>query len=805
MFPDDLLHGKRNKLNTGLSAIHTMDFHTSLFKRLKFDPGLGVVILLTIFATWPLLRRPGLPTFTDADHHVYRTLEIILAWQQGVPYLRWAPDLFLGYGYPIFNYYTPLTYYIGAAYGALCCGAASGATAGVKFVFVAAATLGMAGMYLFVRDRWNGMAGVVGAAAYGLSPYLVYVDPHARGASPETFAIALAPWLWWSFGRLLTPASPGDVAFAVLIFAALLLTHNLMSFVFIGLLGAWLAWEIIGEAVWGHGGERAGQVAALRQTTRMIVIAGVMGMGLSAFMWLPAWLERGAVQFSKAFVVPSYGLRFVGAQELFAPASLTDVAQEYQQGLRFRLGLPQWILGALGGLTLLHKVPQRKTTLFFAFLSAACLFCLMPISAPLWKEPSPLLFLQLPWRLLGPGLLGVGVLAGATTHWASALPWRGSQAVFGLMAITFCLAGAFPVLDPPPWTDVGPISPQRLFVLEESGVWGTGTTQQAEFLPVGAAPVVSPQESLIRSYDAGLVDKVDRGALPAGTQIAVLEHGPEHDRFQVTGQADFTLRVFTFYFPGWTAYVDGAKTPIQIDSPGGWITFTVPAGGHEVWLRFENTWPRWLGWAVSGLTALGLIGVAWQQSRSRLRRPMRERLTWRCALLLAMVVLAGIGLRRLADRSSWWRVHSGRYEAPGAQVQRFVRLENNIALLAFDLPRMQARPGEEVPVILYWQALDPVSENLSVFVHLLGPNGRLWGQSDALNPADFPTTRWLFDRLMRDEHVAALQPDAPPGMYTVRAGLWDRYAGVRMHVLDENGQIIDQDGVVLTTDFVVQP
>ena len=27
-------------------------------------------------------------------------------------YPRWAPDYFLGYGYPVFNYYSPLTYVI---------------------------------------------------------------------------------------------------------------------------------------------------------------------------------------------------------------------------------------------------------------------------------------------------------------------------------------------------------------------------------------------------------------------------------------------------------------------------------------------------------------------------------------------------------------------------------------------------------------------------------------------------------------------------------------------------------------------
>jgi hypothetical protein len=92
-----------------------------------------------------------------------------------------------------------------------------------------------------------------------------------------------------------------------------------------------------------------------------------------------------------------------------------------------------------------------------------------------------------------------------------------------------------------------------------------------------------------------------------------------------------------------------------------------------------------------------------------------------------------------------------------------------------------------------------------VFVHLIGPDGQLWGQSDKWNPADFPTGRWPLDHYVRDDHDAQLRPDAPPGKYQVIAGLWDGDTGLRMHQLDSNGQPTAADGIVLTDSFVVMP
>lgn len=103
------------------------------------------------------------------------------------------------------------------------------------------------GVYLFSRDRFGG-AGVVSAAAYALAPYIALINPLMRGAAPETLATALAPLVLWTWTRLAQPGGRKFFLPAALSLAALLLAHNLMPFVYLALLAAWLAWDnLIGE------------------------------------------------------------------------------------------------------------------------------------------------------------------------------------------------------------------------------------------------------------------------------------------------------------------------------------------------------------------------------------------------------------------------------------------------------------------------------------------------------------------------------------------------------------------------------
>ena len=100
-------------------------------------------------------------------------------------------------------------------------------------------------------------------------------------------------------------ASPGDVVIAALILAALILSHNLMALIFFGLLLAWLVWDVffgpqenrVFLQAWVLSENKLSTDSAHWKVMGMLALAVVLGLGLAAFMWLPAVLERDAVQF----------------------------------------------------------------------------------------------------------------------------------------------------------------------------------------------------------------------------------------------------------------------------------------------------------------------------------------------------------------------------------------------------------------------------------------------------------------------------------------------------------------------------
>lgn len=130
------------------------------------------------------------------------------------------------------------------------------------------------------------------------------------------------------------------------------------------------------------------------------------------------------------------------------------------------------------------------------------------------------------------------------------------------------------------------------------------------------------------------------------------------------------------------------------------------------------------------------------------------------------------------------------------------RVGRSIRLEGYDAP-VSARPGEPLPVKLYWRATERAEERYTVFVQLVGAqhnlktNGPLWAGHDS-EPLDggYPTTQWFVDVPIADTHVLAIPPEAPPGEYELWAGMYTQPDIMRLPVYDSQGHPIG-DHVVL--------
>jgi hypothetical protein len=747
----------------------------------RFDLNLITILIIVIITALPFLTRPGLPRHTDLELHVFRAAEYGEVLQDGVLYPRWAPDFYYGYGYPIFNYYAPLTYAFANIFDLV---PGVDTVLSMKLVILTAYALGAYGLYFLARRHFGSTAGVVSSAAFVLSPYFLFIDPLLRGDVAEFFALSLLPWVFYVFDR------PRRFSIAQpLILAAFVFSHNLLALIGAALLALYLVWRglfVDGAKRWGTDLFSIGLAAAL-----------------TAVFWLPFVAERGAIRLDVAGAGHfDYHNHFIPLTMLLAPSPALDMGATSPKFI-YNLGLVQWLL--LIPAAILAVLRRSKIAVFFVLATLGFVFFVTPLSEFLWDLIPPAAFVQFPWRFLGPAAftlaMSLGVLfeplESGVTHHASRITFYVSRFTPAL-ALLALLLSALPTMFPPLWdANFGDTSPRGMLDFELSGV-ALGTTSTGDFLPQSVGRVPEPASSLLDSYRSGAIDKFDRSSLPAGATVQAEKHSAIYDRFTVHAPVEFQGRLLTFLFPGWRVLIDGVDTPVTPQDQTGLLEFQIPAGSQRIEVELGVTQPQLVGALISfgALVALFILGVS---RRKRDLPPAAEAQRSAFAVLLLIVSAAFLVVKiAWVDRcDTCFRYTSPEGQVLGAQHPQRADFGGHIELLGYDLPSSEVAAGQALPLTLYWRATAPVPHNYQVFAHVTNPATTLWGQSDKLNPGDFPTTRWPLDRFVWDDHQVRVLPGTPPGEYRLSVGLYDLKTGQRAPIFSA-GQIVG-DNVVLDT------
>jgi hypothetical protein len=132
-----------------------------------------------------------------------------------------------------------------------------------------------------------------------------------------------------------------------------------------------------------------------------------------------------------------------------------------------------------------------------------------------------------------------------------------------------------------------------------------------------------------------------------------------------------------------------------------------------------------------------------------------------------------------------------------AAAEGAVNFDNQVLLRQAVLQTTSAKPGDFVDVTLHWQALQPIAEDYTVFVHLVGPDGKLYGQVDYFPVGGTErTSRWKPGQIVADPYHVQLSYEAPPGDYTVYAGFYLLATWERLPVLNAEGTPIDDHAYI---------
>jgi len=755
----------------------------TLFRR--FDPWLIAAALLAVLPILAIVR-PGMPNTADGQVHLLRTLEVSHLLRAGGLYPRWAPDFYLGYGYPFFNFYAPGTHLLAG----LLALSGLGVVRGLVTVQILAVLLYPTGAYLAARSLFPGSglaaaarpAALISAALYLYAP-LRWRELFIQGNLSQLLALAWLPWCAWLLTEAVQRRSARWAVAAGLGLAGLVYAHHPSAFLAYPLLGAYAA----ALAVSAGGGLRSG-----RSRGGLVAVAGafLLGVATSAPFWLPSLVELRDVNITAIEAGMFNATRNLAPlAELLARTPALDEAA-LNPPMPNNLGVAQVALALIGLAAALVWALQRRsqddtsaraadawtrrqagTALSaVAALLGLSLALMLPAAAPVWERIPLARFIAFPWRLLGPALLWAALLGGAALY---LVPARFRTAALTVLLVLIPASTA-PYLFPRPFAPVAEPALADITRYELAG-GARGTASANEYLPRWVLDP-DPAPVLADDYLAGRPpDRLDRDALPAGSRATPIAQAPLEDRYELNLPAAANARIRRFYFPGWRAWVDGHPVPITPGADDGLIEVAVPAGVHELSVRFGGTPARTAG---GGLAAVGVAGATWAlwcgRRASNRRRVERGAAGWRplLAAIVTIIILTGVKVLLVEPHTRWFRLRSDVAAPAGMTHALHARFANGIELIGYNLGDAAPRQGDALAVRLYWRPLAPQAADVRPFLHLDALTGEVtWANQTKLHAGDKPSTDWPVGFYVVDDYQLEIPVETPAVVALLRAGL----------------------------------
>jgi len=727
----------------------------------RLDPYLLLVVVTSAVAALPLLG-PYFVGSHDGVLAVYRFFEFDRSIQDGILIPRWAPDLFFGYGYPFFNFYAPLSYYVAEVFHHLGAGFAGSVSATFALGFV----LSGATMYLLAKDLGGRWAGLLASLAYVFAPYHL-VNAHLRGDMAEFFAFVWFPAILWAAGRLIARRSLGYLALTAVLYAALLTTHNIMALAFSPLLAAYMVFLLL----------RSRRTAAFGRGALYAALAIVLAFGLSAFFWLPALQQVSEIQIERLNIDPSFYFRtsLMRVSSYISGSFLQNYGPRTaggDYGYPVELGRVQVILAVAGAVLVAWRWRRRRQEglphLAFMGVAASVYYAIMfPWSLFLWETVPLMSYLQSPWRLLPFLILFASLLIGVFGRWAAGLrpAWAGTAALvlLALLVTVPNIVSLQPRYVDLRETDVSVGGTLRFEVLSQN----IGMTAAGEYLPKGvrARMAISPL-AVDAVSNAQPPARFDPAFLAGGAEVDLLESTTILGRFRVRSPEGTPFLFNQTYFSGWEATIDGHPATLKGIGTANLMAVDVPSGQHDLEFRFQDTRVRLLGKGISLISlllVLALLGLhlARRQSpqptteqplndhRITSEQPSNNHRITAYSLLLVPIITAALLVPRLA----------GPAPAAGAAFPVDAAWSGGPVLTGYSLNSATVRPGETLELTLFWK-LPP--QGLQVRLGLKGPADKTWGQKTVDGPAPGPD-----GGLTRDLQRFELPADLPPGQYRI--------------------------------------
>lgn len=527
------------------------------------------IIILGAFSVLALFQS-GFFEFHD-NTQVVRVFEMGKALSDGMFPVRWSQDLGYGYGYPIFNFYSPLPYYIGGFFVLT----GFDALLATKLMFIFGILFSGVSMFLFSNKFFGIKAGLVSSIIYMYFPYHA-VNIYVRGAVGEFFAYAFLPLVFYGLYSLLSlekaKKNYTKIIYTIVLIAIgiflVAISHNLSLFMLLLLL---LVFLVISLFI----------VNNKKQFLIISLSSIVLGLALSSFYIIPAFLEMrytnvasqigGGADFKDHFVCLNqywnsmwgYGGSIKGCVD----------------GLSFKLGKINILLvfAAIAVFTpALYKKRfrlQEKTVLISFVLFVISIFFTLSISEFLWQSVPYLAYVQYPWRFLNFVSLFISFIVGYLFFWLadfSTVKQKSGVIIIGLIIL------------------LGLIFNQKLFTPQSFNSYPAEYYMQKNYISYTVSRISDEYmpKGFLKPQDYSEIPKENSYLEKNGT-LKTLSSKTNYQKIEFSLNSPSELFINTAYFPAWRAYVNGEELEISQTNKG--MKVLLPQGKGIFELKFVQT------------------------------------------------------------------------------------------------------------------------------------------------------------------------------------------------------------------------
>ncbi len=709
---------------------------------------------LSLIAIQPFTQSQMLLS-DDAAIHLYRTivLDHSLRYDHAI-YPRFSSALAYGYGAPLFNYFSPFSYYLPRTLYLFGLSFVSAWLAAmIIYLWIAAL-----GAFLLGRTLTNTAGGLAAAVAYLYSPYLLY-DAVSRGTITEVAGLAVLPFVLYTLARLIKKPSAYSFSLAVISYAIFIPIHNIVTLHGSLLIASYALFLSVTSA-------------RPFRTGIMLASVGLMCIGMTAFFWLPAlgesqWIKLPAITAQLPHLDVTRHLRDLS--DVLAVPSPSDPYQQ-QAPIPITVSWPALLTAFFGFVCALVVKRQRTHFLFWWSVTVFTLFMNTSTSAWIWQHVPLMHYTQFAWRILGITSVALAVLCALSVFVISDFLSRSSfrSLLFGALLSSLILYALPFTYRPAQYIDGSDVTSAQRYERLRGEV---ALSSYGEYLPTWAADSLDPN-ALTSLWETSPV--IARWTDTERIQVKSEAWSGTNADLQVVTEEARPITLAWLYMPNWSVKVNNVSTAAY-PNEDGFLTFNLPKGRSDILIEYAPSNLQRVGTAISVIASItfviSLLVLPSVPHVAVTTESSSKYLLVGCVVI--GIVLIGLKTVHIDQTNNLW--HRKRWaDSHFDHVPLLNIVFNHELLLLSASVSTNPRNSSEIVVTTYWTPLKQISSDYGILYSIRDRTGVEVKREARHQLAGLDTSRWITGLYLEENVVIEMPEGTLPGDYSVFISIYDQ-------------------------------